>query len=374
MQFYKVDWLAFSQKFEDEEAYLDFSILEKLGYKYSDFESIKGKNFYNSGYTIGNYVSLFYNDPLKECHRFSSKTQTVIFTGQGATDLALKWDSDWIAIFSLLKDLGVNFTRLDLALDDYDGLVDFGALEAKLKAGHYHSSRKSYNITKTSDEHGNPLGQTFYIGSPRSDGGGKGKVYARIYDKKAQYDVKGELYPTLVRDHWERIGKEVWQRFEISYSKQYAISVIDNFLTDGNIDRVFKTSMRNLLEILTPKKGKRDKKQWYRTKWWEDFLGFNDKIRFDLPERDVMLGDLLKWIGKAVLPSLGLLELIGSERGFDIYYVLEKAKKKPLHQLSKKQIRLYENSKSIPSDVIQGYLSEYLPRGKKEEEHGKEIH
>ena len=48
-----------------------------------------------------------------------------------------------------------------------------------------------------------------------------------------------------------------------------------------------------------------------------------------------MLGDLLEWLRVAVLPSLSLLEIIGNERGFDIYDLLQKAEKST--DFSKKQ-------------------------------------
>ena len=105
-----------------------------------------------------------------------------------------------------------------MALDDYDETVRFSDIE-KLNKGHYRSSRKSYNIVKTSDQNGKSLGQTIYIGNARSQNGSRGNVYARFYDKKAQYESKNELFPTEVRDHWAKTGKEVWQRYEISYSK-----------------------------------------------------------------------------------------------------------------------------------------------------------
>ena len=73
------------------------------------------------------------------------------------------------------------------------------------------------------------MGQTIYIGNARSQNGSRGNVYARFYDKKAQYESKNELFPTEVRDHWAKTGKEVWQRYEISYSKKYALKIIDEF-------------------------------------------------------------------------------------------------------------------------------------------------
>ena len=175
MQKYKVDWLAFSVSFEDEEQTLDPQLLKILGYDLADFDEIPGRFFYNSGATYRNYVNVFWNDPEKPWHKNSSRTMTVVFTGQGSTELAEKWDTDWVSIFRTLKEYGgVNFTRLDLALDDYDETVRFSDIEKKLNKGHYRSSRKSYNIVKTSDQNGKSLGQTIYIGNARSQNGSRG--------------------------------------------------------------------------------------------------------------------------------------------------------------------------------------------------------
>ena len=97
------------------------------------------------------------------------------FHGSGSTELAEKWDTDWVSIFRTLKEYGgVNFTRIDLALDDYDETVKFADIEKKLNKGHYRSSRKSYNIVKTSDTEGRTLGETIYIGNARAQNGSRG--------------------------------------------------------------------------------------------------------------------------------------------------------------------------------------------------------
>ena len=136
------------------------------------------------------------------------------------------------------------------------------------------------------------------------------------------------------------------------------MKIIDEFLNGDKIDKIFKTSLRNLLEILTPKRGDTNKNRWYKTKWWEKFLEYDETIDFSLAERDVMLGDLLEWLRVAVLPSLSLLEIIGNERGFDIYDLLQKAEKST--DFSKKQNRLYVNSQTLSDETINHYLSEFL--------------
>lgn len=377
MQKYKIDWLSFSVRCYDDEPTntLDENILELLGYDFAEefSQDISGKNFYNRGASLGNYVNVYWNDytdTKNPVRKNSSKTMNVVYTGQGSTDLALRNDNDWAKIFSILTTYesknkpkveaeakpSVNITRIDIALDDYDELVKFDDIEQKLKKGHYRSSKRSYNIVKTSDQNGQKLGETIYIGNARTASGSRGNVYARFYDKLAQYKEKNQLVTSDVREHWKKTGKEVWQRYEISFSKNYTNSIVADILNGESIDKIFKISLRNLLEILTPR-GK-NKNRWYKTKWWEDFLKYDERKGFDLPNRDVMLAETLEWLRVAVLPSLNVLEKIGQERGFDIYDLLRKAKK-PV-ELSKKQNRLIADTRNKSNETINDYLTKFL--------------
>lgn len=350
---YKVDWLAFSLSFDDETVELDKRILELLKYDFDEFEDIPGRFFYNRGATFYGYVNVFWNDSERAIHKNSSKTMTVVFTGQGSTELAEKWNNDWKTIFQLLRSYEgatVNFTRIDLALDDFDETVSFADIEKKLEKGHYRSSKRSYNVVRTSDVNQKVLGETIYIGNARANSGSRGNVYARFYDKLAQYKSKNQLAPAEAR--------KSWQRYEISFSKKYASKVVDRFLRGENVDKIFKTSLRDLLEILTPKNGETNKNRWYKTKWWEDFLKYDEKMDFGIAERDVKLGELLDWISVSVLPSLSLLDTIGQERGFDIYDLLREAKRNK--EFSKKQKRLYVNSQTLSDEIINSYLKNFL--------------
>lgn len=388
MQKYKIDWLSFSVRCYDDEPTntLDENILELLGYDFAEEFStdISGKNFYNRGATISGYVNVYWNDytdTKNPVRKNSSKTMNVVYTGQGSTDLALRNDNDWVKIFSILTQYeprnkpkskdeedkpAVNITRIDIALDDYDELVKFDDIEKKLKKGHYRSSKRSYNIVKTSDQNGQKLGETIYIGNARTASGSRGNVYARFYDKLAQYKEKNQLVTSDVREHWKKTGKEVWQRYEISFSKNYTNSIVADILNGESIDKIFKISLRNLLEILTPR-GK-NKNRWYKTKWWEDFLKYDEKKGFDLPNRDVMLAETLEWLRVAVLPSLNVMEKIGKERGFDIYDLLRNARKPS--ELSKKQSRLIADTRDKSDEKINEYLTKFLLGVEIEKERG----
>ena len=131
---YKVDWLAFSIKFASEDIDpFSLDLFEELGYDLGEFEETPGRYFYNSGLTFFRFVNVYWNDPTKKRHANSSDTLTVVFTGQGCTDLAEKICSDWVSLFQKLLDVeGLKFTRIDLALDDFEEKVSFSALKKSL--------------------------------------------------------------------------------------------------------------------------------------------------------------------------------------------------------------------------------------------------
>ena len=88
---YKVDWLAFSIKFASQDIDpFSLDLFEELGYDLGEFEETPGRYFYNSGLTFFRFVNVYWNDPTKKRHANSSDTLTVVFTGQGCTDLAEK--------------------------------------------------------------------------------------------------------------------------------------------------------------------------------------------------------------------------------------------------------------------------------------------
>ena len=187
---------------------------------------------------------------------------------------------------------------------------------------------------------------TIYIGNHRADNGSRGNVYLRVYDRKALCESKNILPPPEFRDSWIR--------YEIAYSKKYANKVVSEFLEGKTVEEIFKTSLRQLLELLVPSKKDTNKSRWKVVKYWEDFLKISDKFDFSIAERDMTIAETMEWIRVSVLPSLALLEAIGDVKG-SIYTSYSKKLKKPA-EFSKKQKRMLTKSKN--SKI--GYFLEIL--------------
>lgn len=353
---YKVDWFAFTVSDETDKSGAEkgFLLLENLGYNVDEFEEIKGRYFYNSGLSLGGYVNIYFNDYSKDVATNTSCSRNYVFTGQGCTDLASKIDNNWIEFFSVLNNLGVKITRLDIALDDFNGAVKFETMERKLKKGHYRSSKKTYNVVKQADIHGNIKGYTIYIGSKAKSS--KGTYYLRAYDKYAQYMSKSQIPPQ------EAINTGKWQRYEISFTKSKARKVVELMTIEGQtIGSVFMETMRDIVQFLNPTKTEANEVQQNRSRWklspfWEKFLDGAGKVDLGDPERDLDLGRLLKWLRVAVVPSLKLLEELGNEKGFDIYEIIKDIEPQ---DFSKKQNRLLDNSMRETRGDISAYLDNF---------------
>lgn len=428
MKTYKIDWFSFSFNLEERgrelEDDLDEELINLLRFDLSEFQECPGRYFYNSGLTIDNMVNIYYNTRKKAVFANSTQTMTIVFTGKGTDILAERWGGDWLAIFSLLREYGtkhfvwkhwkrnsknefdedirwiseekylegvegktvvqnlerkmlenakffgkrnaINYTRLDLALDDFDGDIKIDDIVKKLEKGHYFSSKKSFSIQNSTDRDGNKLGETIYIGNPRVD---KENMYLRIYSKLLEQIAKGyEIgnFPIQVQKHFEETKNVVWNRYEISFSGNRTNKIIKDFLDGYTIDRIFKTTLRNLLELLTPRSKEKNKSRWYKTRWWEQFLEYDEKMEFETKNPDPMFAEVLQWIRASVLPSISVLEKIGQERGFDIYEVLRQAKKIDIDKFSQKQNRVFQNSKTLSDETINQCLANFI---KKEEDY-----
>ncbi len=346
---YKLDWLAFT--FDD--IYEIDKVLNSLNYDIEEFDLCSGRYFYNSGITLSNYVNVYFNDDKIEKYNGSSDTVNIVFTGQGCTDLYARNNGELFSVFKIMSEINVKVTRIDIAYDDFYGLLNFEKIKDKLKKGEYRSSKKSYDIVETSNTNGFKLGETIYIGN-RKYKSSNGTCYARLYNKKAQYEQKKQLLPKIV----ERTG--IWQRYELSYTKKKANDVFYSLICGEyyqDIDRLYKATFRNIIEFLNCST-KKNKNRWTVCKWWDDFLQLNEKIQFINHERDADISRMLEWITTAVMPNIKVLELIFHEFDIDIYQLM-KCYHNP-NAFSKKQLRLYNNTIKMDKNELYQYIKEYF--------------
>lgn len=161
-----------------------------------------------------------------------------------------------------------NITRLDVAFDEFSGILDARRVLNDTVDQKYRSKADYYQATYSSD------GLSMNIGSPRS------KVLIRIYDKRAE-----RLAKISDPDQRSRIEEDIphWMRVELQLRDDRALEFIKTMAgcgkcsKDGNplsIGAVYTGVLKNYLEYgyAVPAKGKTDKLVWHTFSYWEDVL------------------------------------------------------------------------------------------------------
>ena len=178
---------------------------------------------------------------------------------------------------------GGRCSRLDIALDDYEGLLDMRVIESHLEAGRLVSCWRSWKpeesaraIDPTKRE---KVGKTLYIGSKKSD------RYVRFYDKLAERKARGA----------EVGGLRHWVRFELQSRGDRACAVFDEMVEGlsgygraaNRVGEYLAEYVYGLLDFkeLECSTGDTNKFRQPTVEWWAKFLEVGMKTRIVIPKR-----------------------------------------------------------------------------------------
>ena len=213
---------------------------------------------------------------------------------------------------------GAQFTRVDVALDDFAGHVSPGRVWDTMQAGEWISRFRSYSrITSVDRFQPERNGDTVYIGSRDSES------FVRVYDKAVQAGVDVP--------HWVRV--------EFEFKKDRANELAGR-IARGTLD------LRNLIYYYVDFKKKQGKtkatmkgqspKYWPTADWWLEFLKPTDKNRLFFPQYEAGLEEIEAWLDTQVT---GALVLFLKTRGIDAFQeLLDKGHEK--FQRNKRYLRL----------------------------------
>ena len=191
-----IDWLAFTvTEYENKEATAEEVIMDILELDLGMFQLLNGRMGYRQQYFYNNIRVYFDGREDMGFH--------VQISGEGVRYLEAKQDFKWKDFFYMLINwFGAKITRMDIALDDTEGIINLDLLEHKMKNGEAISRwRQGRPMVNYDLSTGEARGKTLYFGSRSSD------MMCRFYDKREQ-----------VKEHYEEQGKELpghWLRCEI---------------------------------------------------------------------------------------------------------------------------------------------------------------
>lgn len=272
-----VDWVSVTLKnLEPDE------LVEAIGLDPDDFVELEyGYSGYRRSIRSGNITVFFDGREDMGIH--------LQMSGQGCREYEGKPGfHSWQVLFLRLLDLGGKFTRLDLAIDDFEGYFTMDTICRKIRAGEVASSFKdAVSYEKVSLGDGSRKGSTVYFGSASS------RIRVRFYDKLVERSAKGEVLE----------GIDFWNRTELELRKERAQKAVEMIAFTEDAGRVVFGILKKYVRFLT--KGKdSNKSRWKTARFWEKFLGDVERIKLTDEPVERTLEKTVLWLERQVTPSL----------------------------------------------------------------------
>lgn len=320
---YLIDWLSFTIQTDiqgvGKKAVREF--LEQMNLDTLPFaENETGRHGYNRSLSLQNYINVYYNEVKFNEYddNNADKLDRIIkmgvhfeFTGQGCR--ILEQDRDWSDWFDLLNGLNARYSRIDIALDDFIGLLDFDLMEDKIKKGEVISLSRTRNIeasldfkkAEKLDNNGKSKGKTIYFGNKNS------LMMIRFYDKKREQQAKKIFCPF-----------EFWQRYEIVLKREKAIDFVDKLRSGENFSDLYLKVMSGLIRFVEPSDDK-NKARWKTSPFWDDFIKGSEPMKLERKNLDPSIFKTISWVDQSVIGSLQLLVEIAKMGDFDLLELLK---------------------------------------------------
>ncbi len=149
-------------------------------------------------------------------------------------------------LFEYILKYNCNLNRLDIALDEFIGILNMDVMCLDVRLKNYISPMRSWTVTE-SDK-----GQNIDIGSNQSD------IKIRIYDKAAERKKEG---------HWIRV--------ELQLREERALGFI---LNKNDLKEKVPGILLNYLRFVVPEEGDTNKSRWSTRPYWDNFLQTAQRI------------------------------------------------------------------------------------------------
>lgn len=248
-----VDWLTFVSKCDSER-----TLIKLLGLESLNFESFDtGFYGYKKSLRYDNNIIILYGGHSywdeKEGKMITDFNVCFQMSGKGCRVFEEVSNISFMDLFKYLYDNKKDYsvTRIDIAYDDFENLLDINVLFQNVIVQNYCSRTRYYKFEGGSD------GLSLYFGSPKSD------FRIRIYDKVAEQKISDSV------QHWVRL--------ELQLRKERAQSVIDYINAGLLIDEIYFNALNNYLRFIVP--GNDSNKCRSKTApYWDKFLKYHDKI------------------------------------------------------------------------------------------------
>lgn len=314
------DFLTFSSKIHSTSAIIDF-----LGLNDIKFETLKG--FY--GYQDRLYfdgISIHFNgrDKMGIC---------VEMSGKGCRTWEKYGNSDYDALFSEIlynysddsEKRNMNITRLDVAYDDFIGVLDLPLLCRETQALHFVSRFKDWSVI-----YGNK-------GISVTHGSMKSNVYIRIYDKRLEQNVQSQI------EHWVRCEEQMRKECSLGF-----------IMLKNNIEKKYFDVLNNYLRYIVPSESDTNDRRLDTAPYWLNFIRSADKASiFHKPADNYSFDKLYSFVNNQLSGSISTyIDILGVEQFLTDINNSRKGKK-----LNPKY-KMLKNEYDADVNAISAYLAE----------------
>lgn len=259
------DWLTFTSKIHSVP-----DLVQLLGLSDVPFENARGRYCYADRLHYDG-INIYFNggEDMGVC---------VEFSGQGCRNFETLGNGDYDKIFSLINEhydassekRQMNITRLDIAYDDFEGILDLNYLMFAAQKGEYISRCKDIEVIYSNKGcsvcHGSRL---------------QSNVYIRIYDKKAERN---------------RQDLSHWVRCEMKLKDTCAKGFIN---LGGDIRKNYFDVLNNYLRYIVPNNNSTNKSMVEISLEWLRFIETWETVSiFDKPGAEYNLMNLDHFINE----------------------------------------------------------------------------
>ncbi len=206
----------------------------------------------------------------------------------------------WSTFFSSCFAIGGIIKRLDLAINDYAGLLDIPELALKCERGEcvtlFNSFKgcRSGKLVHRSEK--DDMGETLYLGSFNSD------IYFCVYQKDYEQFVKLGIPMDETR---------IKNRFEIRVKNEKGNQMLHELIHSTDIEKTIFSWINRYIRFVEPVENKVPTK-WPLTYSWRQFIGYNrEKMQLITEPKPYTIERTLKWLEHQVAPSMKLVFELG---------------------------------------------------------------
>lgn len=299
-----------------------------------------GLNRYNRHYECGD-IKIYYSQNERTGELSSKMGIFVQMTGEGCRqyeEYMFKNDNNWVGLFERFRKDKANFTRVDIANDIYDNVLDVQLIYEYCRKGLCISNSKTFEYYETGVlESGKIVGETVNIGKKGGDGQQLG-----IYNKKMEKEIKNNV----------KLAIETWVRCELRLFGEKANAFAKMYGGEIPLSELFFRLINQSYKFVIDSKYSNDtnKRRRPTVSWWLDYLNTSKKTCLEVKRKKITLNKTEKFLNKQTARSFALIyqakcEAFGDDVANQFIIDLLSEGKKRLSDSDEKLIKQYAQEK-----------------------------